>query len=178
MSGINWTNILIQAVGLAGTAVFFLSYQCRTNRSLFRLQFLSYLLYTIHLLSLGAITGGASYVVNILRSLCLGSKDRRLHSRWMCGFICLLQVGALLLTWGGWLSLLPVVANIAATLGGYTHNPRKVRLAGMCINSPLWIIYDILVGSWAGIIDEAVTEASMLISIRRYGWKALDRVEE
>ena len=48
----------------------------------------------------------------------------------------------------------------------------------MFINSPLWIIYDILVGSWAGILDEVVTEASMIISIIRYGWKALDRVED
>ena len=44
--------------------------------------------------------------------------------------------------------------------------------------SPLWILYDIMVGSWAGILDEIVTEASMIISIIRYGWKALDRVED
>ena len=54
---------------------------------------------------------------------------------------------------------------------------RKIRVAGIFINSPLWIIYDIIVGSWAGIIDEIVTEASMLISIYRYGWKNLDTVE-
>ena len=47
----------------------------------------------------------------------------------------------------------------------------------MFINSPLWIIYDILVGSWAGILDELVSEASMLLSIWRYGWKNLDKVE-
>ena len=71
-----------------------------------------------------------------------------------------------------------MAANIAATIGGYTHNPRKIRVAGMFINSPLWILYDIMVGSWAGILDEIVTEASMIISIIRYGWKALDRVED
>jgi hypothetical protein len=36
---------------------------------------------------------------------------------------------------------------------------------------------NVLVGSWAGILDEIVTEASMLLSIWRYGWKNLDRVE-
>ena len=87
--------------------------------------------------------------------------------------ICTLQIVTLLVTWSGWISILPVAANIAATIGGYTHNPRKIRVAGMFINSPLWIIYDILVGSWAGILDEIVTEASMIISIIRYGWKAL-----
>ena len=96
----------------------------------------------------------------------------------MCWVICTLQMVTLVVTWSGWISILPVAANIAATIGGYTHNPRKIRVAGMFINSPLWIIYDIMVGSWAGILDEIVTEASMIISILRYGWKALDRVED
>lgn len=81
------------------------------------------------------------------------------------------------LTWEGWISILPVAANIAATIGGYTHNGQKIRIAGIFINSPLWIIYDIYVGSWAGRADELASEASMLLSIYRYGWKNLDRTE-
>lgn len=81
------------------------------------------------------------------------------------------------LTWEGWISILPVAANIAATIGGYTHNGQKIRIAGIFVNSPLWIIYDIYVGSWAGIADELASEASMLLSIYRYGWKNLDRTE-
>ena len=96
----------------------------------------------------------------------------------MCWIICILQVTTLYFTWGGWWSILPVVANIASTIGGYTYNARKIRVAGMFINSPLWIIYDIIVGSWAGVLDEIVSEASMIISIYRYGWKNLDTTEE
>lgn len=69
------------------------------------------------------------------------------------------------------------VANIAATIGGYTFHPGKIRIIGILINSPLWIIYNIIVGSWAGILDEVVSEISMGISILRYGWKNLDCVE-
>ena len=87
----------------------------------------------------------------------------------MCCIICLLQIIALLLTWEGWWSILPVAANIAATLGGYTHNARKIRVVGMFVNSPMWIVYNLIVGSWAGIIDEIVTELSMILSICRYG---------
>lgn len=59
----------------------------------------------------------------------------------------------------------------------WIYNARKIRIVGMLINSPLWIIYDIAVGSWAGILDEIVSEASMLISILRYGWKNMDSPE-
>ena len=167
----------IQLIGVVGTLLFFLSYQCKSNRNLFRVQLLSYLFYTAHLLLLGAVTGGVSYMINTLRSFCLGSRWKFAHSRAMCAIICAMQLAALALTWSGWISILPVAANIAATLGGYTHNPRKIRIAGMFINSPLWIVYDLCVGSWAGILDEAVTEGSMILSIIRFGWKNLDREE-
>ena len=169
--------LLVQAIGFCGTILFFLSYQCKHNKNLFRVQFVSYLCYTVHLLLLGAVTGGISYILNTLRSFCLGSKYAFLKSRTMCWIICTLQMVALLLTWEGWWSALPVVANIAATIGGYTFNPRKIRIAGIFINSPLWIVYSVLVGSWAGILDEIVTEASMLLSIWRYGWKNLDVID-
>ena len=55
-------------------------------------------------------------------------------------------------------------------IGGYTYNARKIRMVGILINSPLWIVYDIVVGSWAGILDEIVSEVSMI----RYGWKNMD----
>ena len=167
----------IQLIGVAGTLLFFLSYQCRNNRNLFRVQLLSYLFYTAHLLLLGALTGGVSYMINTLRSFCLGSRWKFAHSQGMCAIICAMLLAALALTWSGWVSILPVAANIAATLGGYTHNPRKLRIAGMFVNSPLWIVYDLCVGSWAGLLDEAVTEGSMILSIVRFGWKNLDREE-
>lgn len=169
-------NLGIQAVGLIGTGLYFLSYQCKSNKNLFRVQFLSYLCYTVHLLLLGAVTGGISYILNTVRSFCLGSRLEFAHSRTACLILCTLQVFALAVTWSGWISVLPVAANIASTIGGYTHNARKIRVAGMFINSPLWIIYDILVGSWAGILDEVVSECSMILSIVRYGWKNLDEI--
>lgn len=170
-------TIFIQAIGFLGTALFFLSYQCKSNKRLFRVQFASYLCYTTHLLMLGAVTGGISYILNTLRSFCLSSNRTFLKGKGMCAIICLLQVVTLCFTWDGWWSVLPVAANIASTLGGYTHNGKKIRIAGIFINSPLWILYDIIVGSWAGVVDELVSEASMLLSVYRYGWKNLDRVE-
>ena len=170
-------DLFVQVIGFAGTILFFLSFQCRKNQNLFRVQLLSYLCYTTHLLMLGAVTGGVSYILNLVRSFCLGSNNTFLKGKHMCRIICALQLVTLLFTWDGWLSILPVAANIASTIGGYTHNPRKIRIAGMFINSPLWIIYDILVGSWAGVLDELVSELSMVVSIWRYGWKNLDSIE-
>ena len=173
----DWYYIGVQILGFIGTGLFFLSFQCKENRNLFRVQLFSYLFYTAHLLLLGATTGGFSYIINCLRSFCLQSKWDFAKSNRMCVILCVLQLAAMCFTWSGWISLLPVIANIASTIGGYTKNPQKVRIAGIFVNSPLWIVYDIIVGSWAGIVDEIVSELSMLISIIRFGWKNLDKVE-
>lgn len=169
---------VVQAIGFAGTILYFISYQCRRNKQLFRVQFLAYLFYTIHLFLLGAETGAISYVINTFRSFCLGSRSDFAKSRTMCMLICVMQLAAMAFTWSGWISLLPVAANIASTIGAYTHNAGKIRLAGMFINSPLWIIYNIIVGSWAGILDEIISEISMIVSVFRYGWKNLYRMDD
>ena len=96
----------------------------------------------------------------------------------MCFLICALQIVTLCVTWEGWISVLPVAANIAATVAGYSDSARRIRLTGVFINSPLWIIYDIIVHSWAGILDEVVTETSIIISIARIGWKNMDDERE
>ena len=171
------SDLLVQAIGFCGTILFFLSYQCKNNKQLFSVQFVSYLFYTVHFLMLGAVTGGISYILNAIRSFCLAGSNRFLKSRQMCWIICALQLLTLFLTWDGIWSILPIAANIAATVGGYTCNGQKIRAVGMFVNSPLWIVYNVIVGSWAGVIDEIITEASMILSVCRYGWKNLDVVE-
>lgn len=169
---------IIQGIGLLGTLLYFASYQFKSNRKLFRMQFVSYLCYTIHLVLLGAITGGLSTLLNMIRSFCLGSKNKFLKSWYMCSILCILQTVALIVSFAGWISILPIFANIASTIGGYTNNAKKIRWVGMFINSPLWIIYSVIVGSFAGALDEIVSEISMILSVVRYGWKNLDKVEQ
>lgn len=170
--------LIIQLIGFCGTALYLASFQCRQNKNLFRVQLFSYVFYTVHMLLLGAVTGGVSYMINCLRSFCLSGNRKFGKSSGMCAILCLLQLAAMFLTWDGRISLLPVIANIASTVGGYTKNPKKVRIAGIFINSPLCIVYDVIVGSWAGILDEILGEASMIVSVVRYGWNDLDKIEE
>ena len=59
-------NIGVQIIGFCGTLLFFSSYQCEDNQKLFRVQFVSYLIYTLHLMLLGAVTE-VSMLVSIMR---------------------------------------------------------------------------------------------------------------
>lgn len=173
----NFPNLVIQIIGFAGTAAYLVSFQFKKNRHLFMMQALGYVFYFTHYYLLGALTGGFSYLTNLLRSILLASKWKWAHSKWACAGLCLIQIAIVKFTWAGWISVLPCIANIASTVGGYTNNPRKIRAANMFINSPVCALYAILVGSWAGVVDELISEASIIISIIRFGWNNLDRVE-
>lgn len=39
--------------------------------------------------------------------------------------------------------------------------------------SPAWLLYDVMVGSIAGIVNEAITLTSIIVSVLRFGWKEL-----
>ncbi len=149
--------LFAQFLALIGAVLYFLSYQCKDIRKLYTMQLFSYIVYTVHFFILGAMTGGISYVLNIARSLFLASEWTFARSNKMCMILCTLQIVVAATTWAGWISLLPVCANIASTIGGYTHNARKIRIAGMFFNSPLWIIYDII-----------------KYSIKKRNWESLD----
>ena len=41
--------------------------------------------------------------------------------------------------------------------------------------SPCWLVYDVIVHSFGGIISESITIVSILVSFIRFGWKGLER---
>lgn len=42
------------------------------------------------------------------------------------------------------------------------------------VGSPCTLIYDVLIGSWGGAVTEGMALASIIVSIRRFGWNNLD----
>lgn len=36
------------------------------------------------------------------------------------------------------------------------------------------LLYDVLVKSWGGVLNESIAIISILISVMRFGWKSLD----
>ena len=172
---INLKFIVIQAVGLIAAGIYSLSYQFKDNKTLFRIQFASFICFSLHFILLGAVTGAVSNLINLVRSYFLGSNNEKLHSKWACAFICLLLVLACIFTWDGPISLLPVIANGAVTIGGFLNSEKKLRLIMIFINAPCWITHDVIVGSWSGALDETIVLIAVIISIFRLGWKNLDK---
>ena len=165
--------IMIQAIGFLGVIFFIISYQIRSNRMLFLMQMLGTAMFCCQFLILGAYTGAVNLIIIIARNALL-MKVRRwrwVRSRGVLGGFLLLACAGAAVTWQGWISLLPLAAVLATTIAYWTDNAQKIRLGNLVCGSPCWLVYDLLIGSWGGVLNEAITLGSILVSIRRYGWK-------
>ncbi|MGN0659200.1 MAG: YgjV family protein [Emergencia sp.] len=169
------SQILVQGIGFAGVIFFVASYQIRSNRALFLCQTIGNLMFCIQFFFLDAVSGCLSLTLNILRNILLIKYNDWAWVRWKGWMWVFLAACAavLFLTWSGPVSLLPFAAMTGSMIGYFTRNAQKIRLANLVCISPCWLLYDILVHSWGGILSETFTLTSILLSICRYGWKAM-----
>ena len=169
--------VLTQAVGFVGLAAFVLSFQCKNNKYLILLSLFANLCYTAQFFMLGGYTASVSELISVLNCLVQSAYGRKWADwygwRWVFSG---LHIAALALTWQNWFSLLPALAAVVATLALWSRNGKMIRLSRLLFIGPLWLIYDAYVGSISGVISQILSIGSILISIRRYGMKALDQI--
>lgn len=168
------SEFAIQAIGFVGVAFFIASYQIKSNRALFLCQMIGCIIFCIQFFIMGAYTGAVSLIINIIRNLLL---VKRKDWKWVDSRATMLVILALLTamtiyTWDGIISLLPFIMVAVTTIGYWTNNAQKIRLSQF-IGSPCVLIYDILIRSWGGVLNETITLASIIISVIRFGWKEM-----
>ncbi|WP_027869633.1 YgjV family protein [Eubacterium sp. AB3007] len=168
--------VFIQGIGFVAVLFFIFSYQLRSNRMLFLCQLLGCSIFCLQFCLMGAYTGAVSLLVNILRNLLLLKIDQWdwVKSKVTMSGILLLLAVMTILTWDGWISLLPLVSVGVTTVGYWTNNAQKLRLSQF-FGSPCTLLYDVLIHSWGGVISESITLASIIISVIRFGWSDLEK---
>ncbi len=168
-------TIIIQGIGFAGLALFVISFQLRSNRALFLSQSLGSVMFGLQFLLLGSLSGCLSLILVIVRNMLLMRYQEWSWVRWK-GWIAIFSafcVAILVFTWDGPISILPYLAVQVGTIMYWTNNAQMIRLSNLICASPCWLIFDIIVGSIGGILNETILIVSILVSIYRYGWKSL-----
>lgn len=169
---INMSELAIQAIGFVGVAFFIASYQIKSNKALFLCQMIGCGIFCVQFFIMGAYTGAVSLIINIIRNLLL---VKRKEWKWVDRKSTMLVILALLTamtiyTWDGIISLLPFIMVAVTTVGYWTNNAQKIRLSQF-IGSPCVLLYDVLIRSWGGVLNETITLLSIIISVIRFGWK-------
>ena len=175
--GINPDNkIIAQIIGFIAATVLWSAFQCKNTKRLFFLQLISATLFSLHFLLLGAYTGMLLNLVEVLRSFLLyqGSKKWASHPVAMVAIMLLFTISGAI-TWDGWISILPTAAMVLGTLFMWSRNGKILRYAQLSFISPCWLIYNVAMGSIAGVLTESVNLISVVVSLLRFGVKELDK---
>ena len=171
-------DLLIQAIGFIAVVFFIVSYQVRSNRHLFLYQLVGCLIFTAQLLILGAYTGAFSLMINILRNLLLLKINdwKWVKSKITLSVILSILVVSTVYTWAGWKSMLPLLSVGISSIGYWTNNAQKIRLSQL-FATPCTLVYDAMIHSWGGTLNETITLISIIVSVCRFGWTNLANTE-
>ena len=169
-------EILAQSLGFVGLGLILLSFQFPRQKTVIRVQLYSSLVFAVHYLLLGAVTGALLNVIGICRALIFSNREHSwAQKKWWLPLFCVSYCAVYVLMFTIWgmepsaknlsLELLPVIGSLATTIGFRLDNLTMRKLA--LVNGATWVIYAAICGSIGGALTEAVGIVSVLIGMRR-----------
>lgn len=185
-------DIFIQCLGFIAIAMNLISVQFNTHFKIMLFKSLGSFLFCVQYLLLGAYTGMVMDLVGVIRNFVFAHNVKKGKSnKWWIVFFSVITVAAgittIALTWGAtlntlsrfttnptgltvlavFISILSVLAKLISTIGYGFKSPHAIRM----INLPtfcMWIIYNTIVFSLAGILSDAMSIGSIIIAEIRF----------
>lgn len=160
-------GLIAQILGFFGLVCCMTAYQMKTQKKIVTVQIISCTFFTVHFLMLGAYTGALMNFIAAVRSVVFANKDKKWAKSnwWIFAFslICIVAVG---ITWEGAESLLPMAGMVLTTISWGIEKASLVRLISLP-SSPLWIIYNFMSKSMAGVLTEVLVMISIITAMIR-----------
>ncbi len=164
-------NIIAQIIGAVALGMAIISFQQNTRKKILLFQLIAGSIFSIHFLLLGAYTGAALNALSVCRNIIFYNKSKKWasHIHWLFLFIFVsIIVG--ILTWENIITLFAMTGMVLGSVSFWLDNPKYVRRLSFPI-SMLWIVYNIVNKSYAGILTELFVMSSVIIGIFRFDIK-------
>lgn len=155
-------TIIANAIALAASFIMVGIGLIRDKRRLLLTQCAQFGLMGLSNLLLGGLSGCISNFISIARNLCCVS--RNMSSALKVGFSAVQVALTLLVSRGGALEVLPILATIVYTFCLDTKNPvfLKCIMAG---TQSMWVVYDFAMRNYVAFTFDVFTICSILVSI-------------
>ena len=166
-----WKTIA-QVFGFLALAANISSFHFKKYKQIVIVQILSSVLFTIHFVLLystgqsDAMTAGALNGLSLFRNGLLLITEKKRTEKQTALIACFFSAAVIafgILTWNSWLSVLFIIAMVLVTVSMSVRKPNTLRLL-MMTAAPFAFAYDLLIGSFGGSINEAISFLSALIA--------------
>ncbi len=165
-------DILTQVIGFVGMGLCISSFACKRSNWIVLLQVVGNGLFIVHFLMLGAYSGCINIAIavcsNVVLLFFMNGKRWAAWAGWRWLF-CLLAALACMATWKDLYSLLPCISAVFFVLTNWTCRETVIRLGKIAVVGPGWIIYNLYVNSYSGVLSESFGIVSALFSLLYYG---------
>ena len=160
-------QLIAQILGLLGTIVIVIGMQQKQYKHIAMCKIGNEFLSGVHYLLLGGYTGMVANFVSCLTNGCYYFRVKQGKSTlpFAIAFSVLFVIIGLL-SWHGPISIFVILAKLCSSVSLGVKEPKLVRLINLLYN-PFWLVYDIYVGSIAGVITDVMIISSTAIAIAR-----------
>lgn len=159
--------LFAQAIGFIGTIIIVIGMQQKKYGRIVLCKISNELISAIHYLLLGGYTG---MIINFASCVTNGVYWYR-NTKGKSTLVFQILFGAMFvvlgaLSWHGPISILVVAAKLISSVSLGINNPRVIRILNL-ISNPCWLVYNIYMGSIAGIISDILVISSVVIAVVR-----------
>lgn len=157
--------MIAQIIGFIGFVFLGISNLSNKRKNIVLFQIVSSIFFSIHYYMINAITASILNVIGIFRGITFYNKDRdiKLNNIYLSMYIFIYVVIGLY-TYDSVISLLPVIAYILYTISIFNDKEIYIKLINILVSS-LWLVYDFIYKSYAGIISDTLMIITLIIGI-------------
>lgn len=155
-------SLIFGFVGIIANAIIFWQ---KDREKLLLFKLFADIVWTIHYGLICAWTGAVTCGISIIReTVFLNKKHRWAQSNLWLIFFCALSLSYGIVTWKNILNILPVCGALLSVVSFAVGKPSLSRILQIII-SVMFLLYDIYVVSYAGIINEFCTLTSVMLAL-------------
>ncbi len=171
-------SLIPQIFGVLGMVCLFCSYQQKKRERLILCKLGSDVMWAAHYIALSAPGGAIPNFVGIFRELIFvrREKDKWARSIFFPIFFIALNFTIAILRYKSPIDFMPITASAFVTLSLWAKNPKITRIIGAPV-SLCFLIYDIFVGSWVGVVNESIALVSIFSSFVRNDLKRKNKAD-
>ena len=170
-------NFIVQSVGVFGLLCSLLSFQMKRRKWIMAFQMTASLSFAAQFFMLGAVTAGCVDMLSFLRTMIFSQNSKKWASSpiWLYVFLVIMVItGAA--TWKSCWDLLPIAGSLLSTIALWMKSEKKIRLISLTVG-PCWLLYNLVIGAWAGALNEVLAMTSIVIGLIRNDIRKTDKTE-
>lgn len=172
-----------QIIGILGTVIAVLSFQCKDNKKFFIWQAACGACFAANFMLIGNVTVAFLHFFNIVRAASFGFTKGRARGI-LAVAVVLMYTASTVLTFEGFslagiMAIAALAAQIVGTTAMYLDNGRIIRVAQLSFISPVFLVNSIIPKfSLGGVLCEVFNLTSIAIALIRYRKSGFTSVNE